>query len=81
MIWRVFVQWSYAGLNFTCERGARADSLGHAVDLVLSSLRADRADWYRVQGNRALSVRDFTEEARALPLVNAPGVIVREAFS
>lgn len=81
MIWRVDVQWSYQGLNFTCQRGVRAETEDLAVKLVLQSLRTDRADSYTYTSKQVHDLSEFTEDAKNLPLVGVPGCLVRDAFS
>lgn len=80
MIWRVDVQWSYQGLNFTCQRGAKCATEAQAVYLVLKSLRIERADSYTYMVKQAFDLSDFTEDAKGLPLVNCPGMLVWDAF-
>jgi hypothetical protein len=80
VIWRVIVHWSYSGLTFMSERGARAQSAGQALDAVLASVRADRADSYRSFAEPARKLSCFSHEASLLPLVNGRGETVQEAF-
>lgn len=80
MIWRVIIQWSYNGLNFTSERGAIGASPGDAMNAVLNSLRIDRADSFRAFFEPATSITDFSHEASFHPLVNGRGQNIREAF-
>lgn len=80
MIWRVIIWWSYVGLNFTSERGVKASNAGIALNNVMDSLRVDRADSFKAQIELASSLDAFSDDARALPLVNGRGALVREAF-